>query len=58
MTPERRSVWSDNNYSAKLLNFNWDNNGWMIDEAGRQCLRVSNGASVELPLELFTFNNT
>jgi hypothetical protein len=52
-------VWSYTNYknqtvSAELKNFNWYNNGWFSDKNGRGCLRVSNGASVEIPLNLFT----
>ena len=52
---EKRLIWEyKNNYDktikASLLNFNWDNNGWVKDNDGRACLRVSNGASVEIPL--------
>lgn len=31
-------------------NFNWSNNGWIDDANEGACLRVSNGASVEIPL--------
>lgn len=57
---ERRLDWHYTNdynttYTANLENFNWNNNGWKIDEdTGRDCLRISNGASVEIPLTLFT----
>ena len=56
---ERRSEWSYTNsfgttYKANLLNFNWNNNGWMSKSTtGRSCLRISNGASVEIPISLF-----
>ena len=57
---ERRLEWHYTNdynttYTANLKDFNWNNNGWKIDEdTGRDCLRISNGASVEIPLTLFT----
>lgn len=56
---ERRSEWSYTNgfgttYKASLLDFNWNNNGWMSESTtGRSCLRISNGASVEIPISLF-----
>lgn len=56
---ERRLDWKHTNdrgttYTATLKDFNWNNNGWKIDEStGRDCLRISNGASVEIPLVLF-----
>lgn len=55
---ERRLIWeyeNDKNQTIKatLNNFNWYNNGWITDKNGRDCLRISNGASVEIPLELF-----
>lgn len=31
-------------------NFNWYNNGWINDEDGRTCLRISNGASISIPV--------
>ena len=38
---------------AKFNNFNWYNNGWIDDdETGNSILRVSNGASVEIPLSV------
>ena len=54
----KRQKWEYKNYNnetitANLLNFNWNNNGWMKDSNGVDCLRVSNGASVEIPLHLF-----
>jgi hypothetical protein len=51
---ERRKQWSYKSIKASLNNFNWYNNGWVLDENSRSCLRISNGASVEIPLTLFT----
>ena len=55
---ERRLQWEythDNKtIAARLNNFNWYNNGWKLDENNRSCLRISNGANVEIPLTLFT----
>jgi hypothetical protein len=51
---ERRLEWQYNsskgNFSADLKDFNWNNNGWLKDNAtNKDCLRISNGASVEIP---------
>ena len=38
---------------VKFNNFNWYNNGWINDAAtGDSMLRISNGASIEVPLNL------
>lgn len=55
---ERRLQWSytndkDQKISANLIDFNWKNNGWCTDEEGRNCLRISNGAKVEIPVTIF-----
>ena len=40
-----------NTITAKFENFNWYNNGWVIDQdTGNTCLRVSNGAVFSVPL--------
>ena len=56
---ERRLQWEYTNdknetLKANLIDFNWKNNGWYTDDAGRNCLRISNGAKVEIPFSLFT----
>lgn len=38
---------------VQLTDFNWYNNGWVKDDDGITVLRVSNGASVFIPLTLF-----
>ena len=50
---EKRLHWKYNNISAQLKDFNWLTNGWMLDNLERRCLRISNGASVEIPLKIF-----
>ena len=56
---ERRTQWQYTNQSGKTIStkfndFNWENNGWMFDEGeGRTCLRISNGANIEIPIKLF-----
>ena len=42
---------------AKFDNFNWFNNGWYRDkqEGNKTCLRVSNGASLSVPIGTMTF---
>jgi len=45
--------YTDNNnvtIDAKLENFNWYNNGWVLDDVGNSCLRISNGAKFTIPL--------
>ena len=56
--PSIRQTWNYTNnlspsksFEARLNNFNWYNNGWIEDENGISVLRVSNGASVEIPLD-------
>ena len=56
---ERRLQWEYKNdkgqiIAANLIDFNWKNNGWYLDDNNRNCLRVSNGAKVEIPFRLFT----
>ena len=56
---ERRLQWEYTNdknetLKANLIDFNWKNNGWYTDDGGRNCLRISNGAKVEIPFSLFT----
>lgn len=38
--------------SVKFNDFNWYNNGWITDDDGETCLRISNGASIEIPLSV------
>lgn len=56
----KRSVWSNRGTAVndgiglgdiKLNGFNWANNGWKDDDGEGGCLRVSNGASVSIPLK-------
>lgn len=48
--PARRASWSQEitgasaPITASFKNFNWVNNGWITDEDGATCLRISNGA--------------
>jgi hypothetical protein len=39
--------------SVQFNNFNWYNNGWIDDkESGNSILRISNGASIDIPLRV------
>lgn len=49
---------TSNKVAAIFEGFNWYNNGWIEDESGRSCLRVSNGASVTIPLTGLDILNT
>ena len=39
--------------NVELRGFNWYNNGWLKDDDNNSCLRVSNGASVYIPISVF-----
>jgi hypothetical protein len=44
--------------AVKFNNFNWYNNGWINDpEINNSVLRVSNGASIEIPLSLMNLTD-
>lgn len=45
------------NISANFIDFNWYNNGWVLDNNRKACLRISNGASLELPIGSMILNN-
>ena len=56
---QSRSIWESlSNYdnvtktSVQFNNFNWYNNGWIMDDDGETCLRISNGASIDIPLSV------
>ena len=42
--------------SASFNNFNWYNNGWILDSDRKTCLRISNGASLNLNIGQMTLN--
>ena len=55
---QSRQTWTSNSKfdnttvtEVKFNNFNWYNNGWIDDDEGETCLRISNGASIEIPLQ-------
>jgi hypothetical protein len=57
-----RSNWSYTNLSNETTkvvfnNFNWYNNGWILDENKNSCLRISNGASISIPLSVLNVEN-
>ena len=45
-----RETWEYKGIKATFDNFNWYNNGWIQDEKGNTCLRISNGAKFILPV--------
>lgn len=51
--PTSRATWiskTSAGTAVEFKDFNWYNNGWITDEDGRSCLRISNGASISIPL--------
>lgn len=57
-----KTSWISKDTTAKTAvtfnNFNWYNNGWIEDDNGRSCLRISNGASITIPLTGLNILNT
>jgi hypothetical protein len=45
-----RTEWINGSTKAVLNNFNWYNNGWIVDEKGISALRISNDATVSIPM--------
>lgn len=55
-----RQIWqtADGSVKAEFKDFNWYNNGWVLDEDNNTCLRISNGAQFSIPLGTMTFAST
>ena len=53
----KRGKWVDpaSGVGAIFENFNWNNNGWIMDK-GQTCLRISNGAKFRIPFGPMTFS--
>ena len=51
----KRSTIEFNNSLVKLTGFNWYNNGWIMDEDNKTCLRISNGAKAVFNIGAMTF---
>ena len=54
-----RATWIDKIHGkqAKFTNFNWVNNGWIFDSrSSSTSLKISNGATFEIPFGPMTFN--
>lgn len=45
-------------YAGNFKNFNWYNNGWILDENNNTCLRIANGAQFSIPLGVTDINTT
>lgn len=52
-----RATWvsEDGKVKAQFTDFNWYNNGWVLDDDNQTCLRISNGAKFTLPIGNLTF---
>ena len=50
-SPANRASWvsEDGAIKATFKDFNWYNNGWILDENKQTCLRISNGAKFRIP---------
>lgn len=45
--------WSYNDIKATLTGFNWNTNGWLLDNKGYNVLRLNGKAKVEIPYQIF-----
>ena len=52
---KKRSVLEIRDSKAVFSDFNWYNNGWIMDDDKITCLRISNGASVSFPIGPMSF---
>lgn len=52
---KKRATLQVGEQNAVFNNFNWYNNGWVMDDTNTTCLRISNGASIDLPIGATTF---
>lgn len=51
----RKSATGEEEIAANFEEFNWLNNGWIRDDQGKTCLRISNGAKLTIPIGPTTF---
>ena len=61
-TEANPAQWESNGITTTFENFNWKSNGWIADENGDTCLRVSGGAKATINMkpfskEVFNINN-
>lgn len=49
--------WESNGYTTTFENFNWKSNGWITDENGDTCLRLSGGAKATINMEPLSKTN-
>lgn len=47
------AVWTYNSISATFAGMDWKTNGWMTDENSDAMLRISGGATVTIPFQIF-----
>ena len=50
-----RQIYSNNGINMQFKNFNWHNNGWLRGSIGQTCLKISNGASISIPIGNMVF---
>lgn len=50
-----RNTYINNNIKVDFKDFNWRNNGWTKGSNNQTCLKISNGASISIPLKELIF---
>lgn len=53
----KRATWSYGDKKATFKDFNWYNNGWMLDSDKNTMLRISNGAEFSIPIGSMIIND-
>lgn len=53
----KRATWTYGDKKATFKDFNWYNNGWMLDENKDTMLRISNGAEFSIPIGSMIIND-
>ena len=48
-----REVWENNGIKVSFEGMNYTTNGWVVDSDGNTAMRLSGGATMEIPLQLF-----
>ena len=53
----KRATWTYGDIKATFTDFNWYNNGWMLDTDKNTMLRISNGAEFSIPIGSMIIND-
>ena len=49
-----KEIWENNGIAASFSGMNYRTNGWVVDKDGNTAMRLSGGATMSIPLKLFS----